>query len=52
MLFSNAKVLPKFDLITYKAVQSIGGSTEFDNWFEALEKWNKTSQKLSLMCVY
>ena len=46
MLFSNAKVLPKFDLITYKAVQSIGGSTEFNDWFEALEKMEQDISKI------
>lgn len=46
VLFSNAKVLPKFDLITYKAVQSIGGSTEFNDWFEALEKMEQDISKI------
>lgn len=38
-LFVNKDVLPKFELITLKAVQSIGGkgNNEFKNWFEALE---------------
>ncbi|WP_368335886.1 hypothetical protein [Phocaeicola dorei] len=32
-------ILPEFTLITYKAVQSmLGIKTEFNNWFEALEK--------------
>ncbi len=36
LLFKN-DLLPKFELITIKAVQSIAGSgTEFKNWFEAL----------------
>lgn len=46
VLFSNAKVLPKFDLITYKAVQSIGGATEFNDWFEALEKMEQDISKI------
>ncbi len=37
-LFANRDVLPEFELITLKAVQSIGGNrTEFKDWFEALE---------------
>lgn len=36
-LFEN-NLLPNFELITIKAVQSIaGGKTEFNDWFEALE---------------
>lgn len=38
-LFSNKSILPAFELITLKAVQSIGGGVDgFDNWFDAL-KW-------------
>ncbi|MDA3892746.1 MAG: hypothetical protein PF517_13880 [Salinivirgaceae bacterium] len=37
-LFNNPMVLPKFELITYKPVVSHGAnSTQFGNWFEALE---------------
>lgn len=37
LLFEN-NLLPKFELITLKAVQSIAGEkTEFNNWFEALD---------------
>jgi hypothetical protein len=37
-LFNNQSILPKFELITIAAVQSIAGNkTEFNNWFEALE---------------
>ncbi len=37
-LFRNPLVLPEFDLVTYKAVQSLGGNkTRFLNWHEALE---------------
>lgn len=40
-LFKNQDVLPEFDLVTIKAVQSIsGGCTNFNNWFEALD-WMK-----------
>lgn len=38
-LFNNTSVLPNFELITLKAVQSIGGSVNgFVDWFDAL-KW-------------
>lgn len=42
-LFENSKVLPDFDLITLKAVQSIGGVNDqgFTNWFAGLE-WMKS----------
>jgi hypothetical protein len=37
-IFSNPNVLPKFELFTVKAVQSIAGNkTAFNNWFEALD---------------
>lgn len=38
LLFNNQDCLPAFELITYKSVQSIGGSEEFKSWFDALEK--------------
>jgi len=38
LLFANPLVLPDFDLITLKAVQSIAGNkTEYTSWFDALE---------------
>lgn len=38
-LFPNRELLPKFDLRTIKAVQTIAGQTDsrFNNWFDALE---------------
>lgn len=36
-LFKNIDVLPEFDLITYKPVQSFGGVSDFASWFDALE---------------
>lgn len=36
-LFLNPLVLPKFELKTIKAIQSIGGTEEYSSWFEALE---------------
>lgn len=45
-LFENESVLPDFKLQTIKAVQSIGGdSTDFKNWFEALEWMKKEIDK-------
>ncbi len=39
LLWKDNEVLPNFNLITYKAVQSIVGTkTEFPTWFEALQK--------------
>lgn len=41
-LFKDPRVLPKFELITFKAVQSIAANnTEFSNWFEALSHMSK-----------
>ena len=38
LLFKNENILPDFDLITIKAVQSLGGtSKEYKSWFEALD---------------
>lgn len=37
-LFNNRDVLPDFDLITYKAVQTnAGGTTDYNTWFDALD---------------
>jgi len=37
LLFENKNILPKFELITLKAVQSIGGyHPDFESWFDAL----------------
>jgi hypothetical protein len=45
-LFKNKDVLPLFNLITIKAVQSIGGNCDrFDNWFEALKWMEKEMEK-------
>ena len=41
-LWENKDVLPEFDLITIKAVQSIAGEkTQFNDWFEALHFMEK-----------
>ncbi len=41
LLFQDKRVLPSFEMKTLKAVQSIGGESEFKDWFEALD-WMKT----------
>ena len=41
LLFKNQNVLPRFTLLTLKAVQSVGDSkTEFADWFQALDWMN------------
>lgn len=38
-LFENSDVLPDFELITYKAMQTnAGGTCEYKTWFDALDK--------------
>lgn len=37
LLFENLDILPDFELKTIKAVQSLGGDSEFESWFDALE---------------
>ena len=41
ILFDDKQVLPKFDLKTIKAVQSLGGDCEYSDWFEALSSMKK-----------
>lgn len=41
ILFAEKRVLPKFDLKTIKAVQSLGGDCEYSDWFEALDSMKK-----------
>lgn len=36
-LFENNDILPEFELLTYRSVQSIGGNDKFRDWFHALE---------------
>lgn len=40
LLFKNPDILPPFELKIIKAVQSIGGDSLFNNWFDALQ-WMK-----------
>jgi hypothetical protein len=38
LLFKNKNLLPAFELITYQAVQSLGGeASQYTTWFEALD---------------
>lgn len=47
LLFTNEKVLPRFELKTLKAVQSIAGeSNKFQNWFDALEHMYNEAMKI------
>jgi hypothetical protein len=46
LIFKN-KLLPEFELITIKAVQSIAGEkTEFSTWFEALDSMKKSMDSI------
>lgn len=40
-LFTNPDILPEFKLEVIQAVQSLGGSNQFNSWFEALD-WMKS----------
>lgn len=48
-IFAGAHCLPDFELITYKAVQSIAGNKPngFDNWFQALESMKSDFSKIN-----
>lgn len=48
LIFSGAHTLPSFNLITYKAVQSIAGNKPagFNSWFDALEKMKSDISKI------
>ena len=37
LLFKSPDILPEFQLKTFQAVQSIGGQSSFNTWFEALQ---------------
>lgn len=45
LLFNNPEVLPEFHLETVKAVQSIGGACDYNNWFDALKYMKKKIDK-------
>lgn len=44
--FSNSDVLPDFELITLKAIQSLGGTKQFTDWFEALNWMQQKMDKI------
>ena len=47
-LFENKKVLPDFELITYKTVQTnAGGECDYSNWFEALNGMFEEIKKIN-----
>lgn len=46
LLFANREILPQFELQTIKAVQSLGGNNQFNNWFEALNWMKKEMDKI------
>ena len=52
-LFTNPMILPKFNLRTVKAVQSIGGrSDEFGTWFDALDYMKSEIDKINYdICI-
>jgi hypothetical protein len=48
LLFNNSNILPDFDLITLRAVQSAAGiEVKFQNWFEALAYMEKEIEKIN-----
>ena len=49
LIFTDENLLPEFDLITYKPVQSIAGNHEaypYKDWFEALEFMQRDIEKI------
>lgn len=47
LLFENQDVLPEFKLVTIKAVQSLGGESEFESWFQALDYMQSEIDKVN-----
>lgn len=45
-LFRNPRVLPEFELKTYKAIQSMGGNEEYGSWIEALNKMEEDISRI------
>ena len=45
-LFENKRILPAFNLIVYKSVQSIGGNSSYASWFDALNKMENDISKI------
>ncbi len=46
MLFPDKQFLPDFELYTVKAVQSLGGDSDFNSWFDALSYMEKEMDKV------
>ena len=46
LLFENQSILPEFTLITYPAIQSLGGNDEYESWFHALDKMKEDISKI------
>jgi len=48
LLFENPDILPEFELITYKAIQTVGGEdlSNFTSWFDALDMMYEDIQKI------
>lgn len=53
LLFKDENILPDFELITFKAVQTIAGcKSKFKNWFEALEYMENEIAKIDFdVCI-
>jgi hypothetical protein len=47
LLFDNENLLPEFELITYKSVQSIGNQGPHSNWFESLNAMKYDISKIN-----
>lgn len=45
-LFKNPSILPDFKLITIKAVQSLGGKSDYKSWFDALDYMKGEMEKV------
>lgn len=46
LLFKDQNILPAFTLITYPAIQSLGGNDEYESWFHALDKMKQDISKI------
>ncbi len=52
-LFKDSQILPKFNILTLRAIQSIGGETNgFDSWFDALDYMKAEMDKINYdICI-
>ena len=46
LLFLDKNILPEFELISYPAIQSLGGNDEYESWFHALDKMKNDISKI------